>query len=495
MKHAHLAPLAALSLLFCVAGSLTMVGGCSDDSPGDDEDGETPQPEPVGAKGVTIKEVAIYQSVKRQIMLDGQAVEGGVPLVAGRDAVIRVFYETNADYDGEEVTGRLSIAGADPIEVKGKLSGTSSDASIDSTVNFSVPGSAIGASLEFSLGLLEEGLAADDNTAAHYPAEGNTTVAIEGAANIFRVIIAPFEYNADNSGRLPDLSEASVEGYRNRLKQIYPVSDVEVTVRAKIPWNQQIDAFGNGWQEVGQRLFTLRGQDGTSDDVYYYGMFNPRANFGQYCSQGCLLGVTLLNDQPLDVGQVELRLALGVGYPEYGADTMAHELGHSHGREHADCGMPDQPDPQFPYPNGRIGVWGLDTATLTLKDPEVATDIMGYCDNQWVSDYTYTALFNRAQNVNAAKVHGQIPQRRVAVVGLGANGKATWGGFSTAAPNLNGRRVTTTITGVDGKQTKAQAVYLPWDHIAGGMALVPVEADSIARVQLEVDGVRYDATP
>ena len=28
---------------------------------------------------------------------------------------------------------------------------------------------------------------------------------------------------------------------------------------------------------------------------------------------------------------------------------------------------------------------------------------MGYCDNQWVSDYTYTALLQRGQFVNLPK--------------------------------------------------------------------------------------------
>ena len=41
------------------------------------------------------------------------------------------------------------------------------------------------------------------------------------------------------------------------------------------------------------------------------------------------------------------------------ADTAAHELGHSHGRNHAPCGMgldPSSIDPAYPHDGGKIGV-------------------------------------------------------------------------------------------------------------------------------------------
>jgi hypothetical protein len=476
-----------LPFLYAALLALPLVA-CSDDSTAPDDDGP-PAPQYVGAKGVTIREVSIYQSLKRQLMVDGAPVEGGVPLVQGRDAVIRVFYDTNADYAGGEVTARLEIAGADPIEIVGTLDASSSEDQINSTINFSVPGAAIGASLEYSISILEEGQTADDNAAAHYPASGTEAVAVDGPANTFRVILAPFRYDADGSGREPDMSEATVESYRQRLKQLYPVSNVEVTVREVTPWNQELDAFGNGWQELGYELYGMRAQDNAPDDVYYYAIFNPSASFNQYCSQGCLLGVTLLNADPPDVGQVDLRFAMGVGYPEYAADTMAHELGHAHGREHADCGGPDQPDPQFPHPGGQIGVWGLDTVSLELKPPTLITDIMGYCDNQWVSDYTYSAFLNRGKNVNLPRWHG--PKQRVALVGLDGKGVATFGGFRDAAMGLQGKRVQSRVTHHDGRVAPTDGVFYAWDHLPGGMVLVPVSDESVDTLELELEGVRH----
>ena len=116
------------------------------------------------------------------------------------------------------------------------------------------------------------------------------------------------------------------------------------------------------------------------------------------------LGVTLLNDEPADIGNPQLRIAIGVGFESRAADVAAHELGHSHGRGHAPCGpggsLPDGIDPAYPYDDGVIGVHGHDFYEDELLDPSESTDIMGYCDDQWVSDYQYRALHERGQNVN-----------------------------------------------------------------------------------------------
>ncbi len=482
--------------LVLVALGLTVgFSACSEES-ADPDEGETTkkkkkaEPTYIGAQGVTVSQVAIYQSLKRTLMVDGGPGAAEVPLVAGRDAVVRVFYTTDETYEGGEVLARLEIEGGDPIEVTTTLAGPSTDEDMASTVNFVVPADRVGQTFSYSVGLLEEGNKSNDNAAARWPAEGLEAVAVDGPPNKLRVILAPFQYNTDGSGRVPDMSAERVELYRQRLKQIYPVSDVEVSVRQTTPWNQYIGPDGSGWQQVGISVYNMRGQDGTSDDVYYYGIFDPAASFFSYCSGGCLLGVTLLNDQPSDTGSVDLRLALGVGFAEYAADTMAHELGHSHGRKHAPCGGPDGIDPGYPHAGAQLGVWGMDTATQTLIAPSAATDIMGYCETQWVSDYTYKALLSRGQNVNLPRLHA--PTRSPAVVvGIDGAGQATWSGETTVTDNTRGRALAATLVGANGGRSAATAQYYTWDHLPGGIAIIPTgDAADVSRVELELDGKR-----
>ncbi|NUO53842.1 MAG: hypothetical protein HOV80_33785, partial [Polyangiaceae bacterium] len=456
-----------LLALVCVPFACSTVDTEDGDDGGGKKKKEEVDPTYVGVPGITVRQVAIYQSLKRTLMVDGGPGAGEVPLVAGRDAVVRVFYEDDGTYDGSEITARLEVEGGDPIELTAVLGGASVDEDMNSTINFVVPGDRVGQSFNYSVGLLVEGDEEDENSAARWPAEGLESVAVEGPQNKLRVILAPFQYNYDGSGRVPDMSPEAVEGYRQRLKAIYPVSDVEVSVRQATPWNQYIGPGGEGWQQVGYTVYGFRQQDGTPDDVYYYGIFDPEASFYAYCGGGCLLGVTLLNNQPPATGSVDLRLALGVGFPQYAADTMAHELGHSHGREHAPCGGPDSVDPQYPYAGAKIGIWGLDTVSMQLISPDTYTDIMGYCEKQWVSDYTYKALLARGQNVNLPDIHGatRVP---AAMIGIDAKGHATFAGESTAPVNLGGRSVKASFVDSHGNRNEATARYFEYDHLPGG---------------------------
>lgn len=100
----------------------------------------------------------------------------------------------------------------------------------------------------------------------------------------------------------------------------------------------------------------------------------------------------------------------------YGDWYMGHELGHTWGRFHVNCaGTEVGPDAAFPLQNGTIGrlnnadaFWGFD---VSLKGPVVYpptwTEIMSYCPNQWISNYTYEAIRNRLVSENsAAEVQG-----------------------------------------------------------------------------------------
>ena len=88
---------------------------------------------------------------------------------------------------------------------------------------------------------------------------------------------------------------------------------------------------------------------------------------------------------------------------------MIHEVGHNHGREHSPCGNADGIDRNFPYKDGGIGSWGYDLVAGTMKSPDTYTDFMGYCERQWVSDYTYGGLFDWIRATNTAPDIWGIP--------------------------------------------------------------------------------------
>jgi hypothetical protein len=85
------------------------------------------------------------------------------------------------------------------------------------------------------------------------------------------------------------------------------------------------------------------------------------------------------------------------------AVTMAHEIGHALGLQHAPCGnvgnSADNSYPAYePYDpsnnaQGRIGEYGLDIGPGTIQGPNTR-DVMGYCGTNWISLYHHSQLLN-----------------------------------------------------------------------------------------------------
>ncbi|MCO4773163.1 MAG: hypothetical protein KDA24_24225 [Deltaproteobacteria bacterium] len=440
------------------------------------------------AAGVEINEVAIYQGVKRSLMVDGETVDSEVPLIEGRDALVRVFVSSDSDYDGEAVTGRLTL-GDEVIEVEvDRVREESRNHNLETTVNFEVPGDLIGDRIDWSVELMQDG-GAGDNPEARYPTEGTDTVLVEGRPNRLRLVIAPFRYDFDGSGRLPDVSDEQVERIRARFLALYPVSDVQIRVRDPEPWAGEISPNGDGWYGPGFQLLGFRQADGESDDAYYYGMFNPTETLAQFCGfGGCLLGVTLLNDSPPDTGSVNLRIGLGLGFTEQSAGTAVHEIGHAHGRQHSPCGPagnpPADPHPGYPNSDGTLEAWGYDIVDGTLHEPGEATDFMGYCDDQFVSAFTYTALHRRGTNVNAGlSVEGELMYDLFAYDGEALTYVQP---LSRTAP-ASGHAVDV-VALTDEHPSPRQGLFVRWDHIPGGVLLVPRDGLQPRSIEAVLDG-------
>ncbi len=476
------------------------LAGCASEEERSAKNGDDPPPL-MGATGVMLTKVAIYQGLERALMQDGLPLESTVPLVQGRSAMVRIFYTTDAGYDGEPVTARLKLAGQDPIDGEHVLMPLSSsvDEDLASTVNIDVPGERIGEVFDYRVSLLQEREEGDELPAAHYPsADATEPVFVDGPQNTLRVILAPFAYNYDGSGRVPDLSPESVESFRQLFVGIYPVSDVEISVREVEPWSGRLGADGSGWQDLGITVYGFRNADDAPDDVYYYGIFNPKDTFYQYCGSGCLLGVTMLNNSPPDTGTVSLRMAIGVGFPQVAADTCAHEIGHAHGLEHAPCGYgldPSSIDYDYPYDEGEIGVWGYNPFGPMLLAPDDATDIMGYCDDQWISDYHYAKLLNRGRNVNLPDWHGPAggPQS-YELITVEGRGKATFQKTVESRRPLSGRAVDVRVRTAGGALETRLGQYFAYDHLPGGWLFLPPGAAEWARAEFVIDGTVTVAT-
>jgi hypothetical protein len=173
-------------------------------------------------------------------------------------------------------------------------------------------------------------------------------------------------------GLTGNVSESNKEQYLETARQIFPLRELRATVRAPFTSNagvlQSGDANG-AWITVLNEMNALRVADGAPSTMHYYGVL--KVTYGS--------GIAGYGNQPG-------RAAIGWdNFPSATAIT-AHELGHNFSLAHAPCGVTGTP--LYPYSGGAIGVWGWNALSNALVSP-TATDIMGYCGNQWISDWSW----------------------------------------------------------------------------------------------------------
>ena len=114
--------------------------------------------------------------------------------------------------------------------------------------------------------------------------------------------------------------------------------------------------------------------------------------------------------------------------------------------------------------------------------------MMGYCTPRWISDYTWQALHDRINYVNAnfewVDAPPELPWR---VIGVGVDGSKGVRGTIPIMGTPQGDAVPVKLLDVSGTVVGTTVGrYRDFDHIAGGTLLVPEPTAEVAT--LLVDG-------
>jgi hypothetical protein len=322
-----------------------------------------------------------------------QDFAGSIPLVKNRDGFLRVFVvadRVNAVGSATAVRVRLyngtTLLSTIPIPPPSGLTSVPTavdESSLSYSWNTPVPGTQIQQGLRIE---------AEVNPAPRVVVETDTTDNLLAplpptVQKVPRLDVTFVPVMQRGNNLLGRVTAARKDSFLLTTKKMHPIDSVVSTLH--LPYTttttKTLDANNsNGaWGTILEEIDVIRVTEHSPQ--YYYGVARVPYTSG-------VAGVAYVSVQGTTPGS-GARAALGWDYLPSGGIVAAHELAHNWGRNHAPCGGPAGIDPNYPHSDGSTGSWGVDVSTQTLE-PASLSDVMGYCDPKWISNYTYQGVFN-----------------------------------------------------------------------------------------------------
>ncbi len=440
----------------------------------------------VDAPVLALRSISLSQTHELPLMAEGHSVPQRArpaPLIAGKRSLFRVFVELEPGWSPRPLLGVLDLRNGSQtssIVSERSLSESSRQDDVASTFAFDVPPSELTSSTTYRVRVLDQ----DKTELARFPDEGFGALDAE-PAEPFELVMVPLV----SAGHAPTLAAPEIAALRARLLAIYPLSDVTISIADSVKLPYVVDGDGNGWDEALDDLYAYRDAASPADNVFFYGMLAPSTSFTSYCKSSCVLGYSVI----AEADDVASRGSIGVTIFADGSgasdawDTLAHELGHALGRDHANCGLelgepadPDDYDADYPYLNAGMGsVYGFDFATMRLVKPKTYRDVMSYCVPVWISDYTYRAIDERLDYIASSRFRALslTPPAMERVARIRRDGQTRW----LTERERRGSGATRAVALLDAAGVEVGQVmvrFSPIDHAAGGY--VSLSAASLA---------------
>ena len=248
--------------------------------------------------GLDISKISIYQGVEVPLMENGAASpEGYAPVVADKDAMMRVFVERQSTWSTRTVRAVLTARGSSVpsgtvLTADKSVSADSTDQTLSSTFNFDIPGEYLSGDFQYSVALIEiDGSGTGSSDASRWPSSGTTSLDEKNTGGPLRFVIVPVEYNADGSGRVPDTGDDMLETIREYFYTNYPIpyDEIEIVVDDVFPWSSAVEADGTGWESLLIAITDYKNEVGGTTQEYYFGLFVPAVSERNYCyPNGCV---------------------------------------------------------------------------------------------------------------------------------------------------------------------------------------------------------------
>ena len=297
-----------------------------------------------------------------------QSIEYPVPLVAGEEALLRVFVVAPAAAgDTVPLVRATFFVDGEEAEVVEIPRGTSiigdqiSEGSLNSSANVRLPASVIRPGLEMVVEIDPEGTVAPElGVTKRIPETGRMAVDVRAMPDLQFTLI-PFLWSENPDSAILDITGDLSPGdpLLRDIRDLLPVAEIDLNIHEPVVTNSN-SAFS-----MLEQTAAIRAAEGGTG--YFMGTMS-----------GSVTGAR-------GVARVPGWYSFSIPDPW----VMSHELGHNLSLYHAPgCGAAG-PDISFPQSDGTIGAWGYDFSTGLLVDPAIS-DLMSYCNPTWISEFYFT---------------------------------------------------------------------------------------------------------
>ncbi len=307
-----------------------------------------------------------------------QSLDRSVPLVAGEEALLRVFVTAPANPDSvplPPVRARFYVDGTERhveeiSSAPHPIPAYAAEDDLAASVNAAVSGGLVRPGLEVVIEIDPDStLDPSLGVVRRIPAEGRMAVEVREVP-VFDLTIIPFLWTEAPDSSLVGLVEAMGDDPQNHEElrmtaDLLPVKEMRVTAHAPV------ETSSNSVLSVLRETGAIQAMEGGTG--HWMGML---PYFSDYTGAAWLGGKT--------------SASLPAGY------TISHELGHNFSLAHApSCGGAQGVDPDFPDQRGRIGAWGYAVRGVrSVRSGELVSgmrhDLMSYCRPAWISPYHFT---------------------------------------------------------------------------------------------------------